>query len=81
MGSQFAPTNANVYLGQWQATSVFGYDTTELVDRVGLWARYIDDIFIKWLGTKDEFVSFVKYLNCNELGLKLTKLVQKSFRP
>lgn len=32
----------------------------------------VDDIFIIWQGTKDEFVSLVEQLNKNGIGLKFT---------
>lgn len=45
MGSPCASSYANLYLGWWESSTVFG-DTPEGVDHIGLWARYIDDIFV-----------------------------------
>lgn len=70
MGSPSAPSYANLYLGHWETTTVFGDTPTEESDHVGLWARYIDDIFIIWQGSRDEFTAFADQLNVNTLGFK-----------
>lgn len=75
--SSCAPTYANLYLGWWEATIVFGDDAPGLVDRIGLWARYIGDIFVIWQGTQGELQRFIDSLNTNEIGLCFTFEIEK----
>lgn len=56
MGSPCAPSYANLYLGWWEFSTVFGDFPPEGVDHVGLWARYIDDIFVIWQGSSQNFL-------------------------
>lgn len=72
MGCSCAPTYANRCLGWWEAMVVFGDDAPELTNRIGLWARYIDNVFIVWQGSRNDFLQFVDSLNHNQLGLRFT---------
>lgn len=78
MGSACAPSYANLYLGWWEATVVFGDEADLLTDRIGLWARYIDDVFILWQGTEAEFHDFTTSLNNNNCGLRFTSEIHKN---
>lgn len=71
MSSPCAPSYANLYL-------VFSDNPLQGVDHVGLWACYIDDIFVIWQGSEDEFLSFIEQLNNNSLGLHFTWEINKS---
>lgn len=77
MGSPWAPSYANLYLGWWEATTVFGDTPTPGVENIGLWARYIDDVFVIWQGTQDDFRTFINLLNQNSLGLHFTYEIEK----
>lgn len=81
MGNACAPSYANLYLGWWESILVFGDDAHWLTEKVGLWARYIDDIFILWQGTKEEFNLFVTLLNDNQCGLRFTSEIHTNHIP
>lgn len=69
MGSPCAPSYANLLLGWWEASIVFGDHQHPLADKIGLWIRYIDNVFVIWNGNPEEFVTFMQDLNQNEIGL------------
>lgn len=71
----------NLYLGWWEASIVFGDNSPQQVDHVGLWARYTDDIFVICQGTKEEFITFITQLNVNNLGLHFTYEIEKETLP
>ncbi|KAM4012746.1 uncharacterized protein ACNLHF_022024 isoform 1-T1 [Anomaloglossus baeobatrachus] len=70
-GAAFAPSYANLFLGLWDR-QVLLTDTTEQIEKVLLWTRFIDDIFLIWQGTEGDLKKFVDYLNMNSLNIKLT---------
>ncbi|XP_056388374.1 oocyte zinc finger protein XlCOF8.4-like [Hyla sarda] len=77
MGSPCAPTYANLYLGWWEESVVFSEALQHHTELVGLWARYIDDVFILWNGTPDQFASFVAALKVNEDYILTKKMFDK----
>lgn len=72
---------SNLYLGWWESPVVFGDETHELTERIGLWTRNINDIFIIWQGTKDEFAQFMTLLNDNNCGLRFTLEIHTNHLP
>lgn len=46
MGSVCMPTNANLLLGLWEVTIVFREEMDSENNKILLWARYIDNIFV-----------------------------------
>ncbi|CAJ0945806.1 unnamed protein product [Ranitomeya imitator] len=72
MGSPCAPTYANLLLGWWEEKIVFNDTSNSLEDKVLIWLRYIDDVFVIWRGDEVGFHKFVEGLNVNDLGLHFT---------
>ncbi|KAM8953051.1 uncharacterized protein RCH25_043823 [Pelodytes ibericus] len=61
MGSNVAPSYANLFMDCSEKSFVYTYDDFE--SSVGLWLRYIDDIFFIWHGTESRLLQFRDYLN------------------
>ena len=67
MGTKVAPTYANLFMAK--------YDV--LIQRLApnlilFFKRYIDDIFMIWTGTEEEFLTFFKQLNEMHPTIKFT---------
>ena len=65
MCTNSAPSYANVLMGKIEET--FIYPITNLHK---LYLRYIDDIFIRWTGTSQQFIDFIGKLNQKHLSIK-----------
>lgn len=72
MGSPCAHSYANLYLGWWETSIVFGDNSPEGVDCVSLCSRYINDIFVVWQGSREQFLGYIENLNDNPLELRFT---------
>ncbi|CAJ0947475.1 unnamed protein product [Ranitomeya imitator] len=77
MGTPCSPTYANLFLGWWEDNIAFSEQHTNYLAHIDLWVRYIDDIFVIWKGTKEEFGQFMMSLNNNHVGLKFTFDIQE----
>ncbi|KAM4012040.1 uncharacterized protein ACNLHF_005390 isoform 1-T3 [Anomaloglossus baeobatrachus] len=71
MGASFAPAYANLFLGLWERDLPLS-DRESLMDRVLLWARYIDDIFLIWQGSLVELHQFMSVLNSSGRNILIT---------
>ncbi|XP_031751078.1 uncharacterized protein LOC116408410 [Xenopus tropicalis] len=71
MGAKFAPTYANLYMGWWEESHIYG-DTSGYAHKIVLYKRYVDDLLLIWCGTEGEFTHFVDKININDLNLKFT---------
>lgn len=60
MGANRAPTYANLFVSMLEEERIYVYHHFRHVLE---WWRYIDDIFILWLGTRDELDEFHSFLN------------------
>ncbi|CAJ0959600.1 unnamed protein product, partial [Ranitomeya imitator] len=78
MGAAFAPSYANLFLGLWER-DLFMSDQHASMDRVPLWTRYIDDIFLVWQGSSHELDMFMMDLNSNDLNIRLTHTSNSDF--
>ncbi|XP_069461787.1 uncharacterized protein [Ambystoma mexicanum] len=78
MGTTFAPSYANLTMGWWEKFIVWTPPNSHHTDKVVLWLRYIDDLFIIWDGTTEEWLEFVKLLNVNEYNLQFTECHSKT---
>ena len=67
MGSKMSPNFAINYLGNFEDDYVYMYHTQPLI-----WVRYIDDIFLIWIGTKFSLDEFILYLNSCRPNLQFT---------
>lgn len=67
-GEHLCPSYANLFLGWWEESQVFieGYHPD--MDKICLWARYIENIFVIWQGTQGS--QFVNHPNVIHIGLK-----------
>ncbi|CAJ0968887.1 unnamed protein product [Ranitomeya imitator] len=72
MGNSCAPAYANLLLGWWEESEVFGDTFLEEQANIAFWARYIDDVLLFWNGDAVTLTNFVSKLNNNQLGLSFT---------
>ncbi|CAJ0967291.1 unnamed protein product [Ranitomeya imitator] len=77
MGCPCAPSYANLFLGWWEETIVFGDEERWWHKFISIWYRYIDDVFMVWTGTREEFTMFMGCLNINKVGLKFTSEISE----
>ena len=54
MGTKMAPAFANLFMGAFEDNAL-----NNAPQRPLLWFRYIDDIFMIWLGSEEELSNFV----------------------
>lgn len=57
MGAAFAPNYANLFMGYWEQKCIDNPATNTFHSKISLYRRYIDDIFMIWNGSEDEFTS------------------------
>ncbi|XP_041429845.1 uncharacterized protein LOC121397297 [Xenopus laevis] len=70
MGSNVAPTYANLYMDFFERTYV--YTNSDFVEHCQLYRRYIDDIIMLWTGTIESLVAFCDHLNSVVPTIKFT---------
>jgi len=73
MGSPLSPAAANIYMEFFEkefARSLGG-------ERIVLWRRYVDDVFLIFNGTEAELREFVERLNENDMNLRFTIELEK----
>ncbi|XP_041435825.1 uncharacterized protein LOC121399362 [Xenopus laevis] len=68
MGTRFAPSYANLFLGHWEQQNI----TPKLGGDLVLWRSFIDDIVFLWQGSEVEMLKFVNDINKNDQNLELT---------
>lgn len=71
MGIDFAPNNANVFMGHWEETFIYDVQKITYFQNITLWKRYIDDILLVWNGTEGLLSELISY-NLSETNLKFT---------
>ena len=59
MGNILAPSYSGIFMGELEQKLIKSDS-----DKIKLWVRYIDDIFVAWHGTSTEFQTFL--CRCNE---------------
>lgn len=69
MGSDMAPTYANVFMAALNENVIY---PSEDFKYVKAWWRYIDDIFAIWMGTQTELELFFQFLNKIDNDIKFT---------
>ena len=62
MGTRVAPTYANIFMGKLEKLMLDNCSDS-LKQHLHTWRRYIDDIFMIWTGTDEEFYEFFDFLN------------------
>lgn len=70
MGTRFAPSYANLYMGRYEDQYILSNHpwATSIV----FYKRYIDDLVFIWNHSEKEFDKFTEYLNYNEYGVTLS---------
>ena len=67
MGTKMPPSYANIFMGkiEQQLRQIGG-------ENIFLWKRFIDDIFMVWLGTEEELKSYLSTINTIRATIKFT---------
>ena len=60
MGTPMAVNYANLFMGRYEEDLLSTYEQ-RYGKRPALWLRFIDDIFVVWQGTQEEFKHFIEY--------------------
>ena len=68
MGTISAPPFANIVMGKFEDTHIYPH----IQQFCKLYLRCIDDLFLIWTGTKDQFKEFISNLNNQLLSIKFT---------
>lgn len=72
MGKRFAPAYANIFMANWEKGAL-----AKCPKKPAAYARYLDDIFGIWKGTREEFDQFVEILNSHDPSIKLKVQISK----
>ena len=67
MGNILAPSYSGLFMGELEQ-KLIKIDS----DKIKLWVRYIDDIFVAWSGTNTEFETFLNKCNDAHPTMKFT---------
>ena len=67
MGTICAPAYANIFMPQFEKQHIYPYIKSKSI----LYLRYIDDVFMIWIGTKQELLTFLENLNSKYRTIKL----------
>ena len=68
MGTICAPPFANIFMEKFEETFIYPYIQNLCI----LYLRYIDDLFLIWTGTKEQFKDFVTNLNSQHPSIKFS---------
>jgi len=67
IGTKMAPAYANIFMDRLEQRLL-----SEAEIKPYLWFRYIDDIFMVWLGSESELRNFLNYINAAHETIKFT---------
>ena len=73
MGTICAPPFANIFMGKFEETFIYPYIQNLSI----LYLRYIDDLFLIWTGTKQQFEDFISNLNDQHPSIKFSHKISK----
>ena len=68
MGTISAPSYANIFMGKFEESHIYPY----IRHLCKLYLRYIDDLFLIWTGTKQQFEDFICSLNNQHPSIKFS---------
>ena len=68
MGTISAPPFANIFMSKFEDTHIYPH----IQQFCKLYLRYIDDLFLIWTGTKDQFKGFISNPNNQHPSIKFT---------
>ena len=66
MGKKFAPSYANIFMAKWESEAL-----QKCQKHPQTYFRYLDDIFMVWPHSKEEFEQFFEILNSHDTNIKL----------
>ena len=69
MGTRVAPTYANIFMGKLEKI-LLAKCPQNLKKFLYTWRRFIDDIFIIWSGTHEQFLEFFNHINTYHATIK-----------
>lgn len=78
MGSRFAPSYANLFMGWFEREHAWSPRAAKSTDNVIFWGHFIDDILIIWRGDDESPKGYVEYLNDNSINVSLTNCYSKT---
>jgi hypothetical protein len=67
MGTRAAPTFPNIFMAKIDKMVLAGNETL-----ISFFRRFIDDIFMLWLGTEEQFLTFMDNINSLHPTIKFT---------
>lgn len=67
MGTKFALSYANLYMGEFENNNIACHHSWR--NNIIAYKQFIDDLLFIWKGSVKDFHEFTKYLNRNEWGL------------
>lgn len=72
MGSNFAPSYANLYVGYLEQQCIFNENTNPFFQNIIRYYRYLDDVLYLFKGTQAQLAEFTTYLNTMSPDLKFS---------
>ena len=73
MGTEVAPSYANLFMTKFEQNHVYTYHLQPT-----LWKRFIDDIFMIWPHGMDSLLEFIEYLNTVHPTIKFTSIISQA---
>ena len=74
MGSKCSPPYANLFMGNFEDKLTY----PKIENEYACYHRFIDDIFMIWTGTEEEFLSFFEDINRQHKSIKFDYNYSKS---
>ncbi len=76
MGKKFAPNYANIFMAQWEKEAL-----EKCPKKPQCFFRYLDDIFLIWPHSREEFTEFFNILNSHHPSIKLKSTISENTIP
>ena len=73
MGKKFAPNYANIFMAKWESGAL-----EKCPKKPQCYFRFLDDIFIIWPHTREEFTEFFNILNSHHPNIKLKANIEEN---
>ena len=73
MGKKFAPNYANIFMAKWESEAL-----GKCPKKPQCYFRYLDDIFIVWPHSREEFTEFFNILNSHHPNIKLKSNIESN---
>jgi hypothetical protein len=79
MGTKAAPTIANIFMAEIDE-KIKKCGNINNKNLVHFYKRYIDDIFIIWTGTRDEFTKFTETTSIKQSNSQMSMITTKDLQ-